>query len=307
MDIGLPLPDASCSYPFSYPPHSSQTATHCLPGAASTSVVDYADTPGNHQRVQTTTDPSLNTATTTPISKTTSWPCHDPALLARLAEMRISPREQPKIDCHIATTNIRAPRKKRLGKVARAKAREERRESIDGLNATATISIKADKPTVGFGFTGRSDVTATSSQLNDSGRSHLEVPEQFPDSASWASLKAQALKNRAKIGKLGEQLRNRKKTKRPRDLPKRLAELEKQITTLRHSGPSSITLEKKITHITRQALSVRVRIEEGEGRLTVREAKALRVANARMLSRKTKKTDHEKGVENLVDQVAMLL
>ncbi|MCJ1432374.1 hypothetical protein MMC27_001730 [Xylographa pallens] len=382
MDVDVPLSDTS----FFYPPHSLQTVTQCLPGAASTAVVDYADTLGNSQAVQRAVEPSYYVATTGPIYETTSRNSQhaslsirppqpvdltgtsDAALLAHAAERRISPQEEPKMNIHAATMNIRSRRKKRLSKYERDMIKKAGRGFTDGLNATqneargernaqngngkqavsrashpeasiqdwftqltvndnnhpghfsaysdrfdhllqttATVPVKAEEPTVGFGFTGRSDITATSSQTKNSGRPLPDFLKPFSDSASWASLTAQALKNRAKIGKPKEQQRKVKLIGRPRDLPKRLAELEKQITTLRHSGPSSNTLEKKITNITRQALSVRVRIEEGEGRLTVPEAKELRRANARMLSRKNKKTDHEKGVETLVDQVAMLL
>ena len=371
---------------FFYSPCPWQAAPHCLPGAASTAVVDYAATIGNSQAVQRAAEPSYYVATTGPYYETTSRNSQhvslserplqsvdltgisDSALLAHPAERRVSPREEPEMNINAATMNIRTRRNKRLSKYERDMIKKAGRGFTDGFNATqdeargernaqngngkqavsrvshpetsiqdcftqltvndnnhpghssanrdrsdhllqttATVPVKAEEPTVGYGFTGRTDVIATSSQTNDSGRTHPEFLKPFSDSASWASLTAQALKNRAKMGKPKEQQKKGKIIGRPRDLPRRLAELEKEITTLRHSGPSSNALEKKITHITRQALSVRVRIEEGEGRLTVPEAKELRRANARMLCRKNMKTDHEKGVDTLVDQVAMFL
>ncbi|MCJ1391293.1 hypothetical protein MMC18_004156 [Xylographa bjoerkii] len=175
------------------------------------------------------------------------------------------------------------------------------------LQAAAATPVKTEKLAVKSGITNRSDITAISFRLNDSRRTHPDIPEQLPDKAFWDLLKAQALKNRPQAGNSVHQRRHGKKSRQLVDLPKRLADTEKQITTLRHSGPSTTYLEKKITNLTREALSVRVRIEEGEGRLTAEEAKALRRANARNLSRKTKQTDHERVVETLVEQVAMLL
>ena len=382
MDIDLPLSDAI----YYYSPQPLQTVTQSLPGATSTAVVDYAATLGNPPAVQIAAAPSYNIATVDSTYETTFYPFQHtslsgsspqsmeltgtsyPAPQAHLAER--SPREQPKIDIPVATTNTRGRRKPRMRKFERDMIKKEGRAFADGLNVTTqtgvrgernfqmqngnhivsgdsqpdisiqdcfnqltvnennhpghslargdrsdylsqtitTIPFKVEQPILGFGSTGRSDITATSSQMNNTGRKYSGDPMQFADSASWASLMAQALKNRAKIGKAAEQPRaGKKKARQPRNLPMRLAELEKQLTTFRRSGPSSITLEKKITHITRQALHVRVRIEEDAGRLTAPEAKELRKANTRMLCRKTKKTDHERGVENLVDQVAMLL
>ncbi|MCJ1293371.1 hypothetical protein MMC34_004925 [Xylographa carneopallida] len=177
--------------------------------------------------------------------------------------------------------------------------------SRDG--GTTTIPFRAEEPIVEFGFKGRSDITASSSPMNGSGTRHPNFPNHSADSASWASLKAQALQTGSRPGKSFDPRKYGKNKRGPEDFVRRLAELEKQLTTLRYSDQGTTKSERKIAHMTRQALSLRVRIEEGEGRLTAPEAKELRKANARMHSRKTKKTDHEEGVEDLVDQVALLL
>ncbi|MCJ1282649.1 hypothetical protein MMC26_001974 [Xylographa opegraphella] len=384
MDIDFPPSDA----PFSYPSHSSQTVPYRLPDAASTAVVDYADTLGNPQPVQKATYPSYNIATTNPTNPIHGTkPCNsqhaslsvrspqpvqlsgssNSASLAHPVE-RGPPWQRPENDINVAAMNFRSRRKKRPCKAGRDLMKKEGREAADRLNAaqiklreeriardrngiqavsgasnqessiqdcfnrltvnennhsghlsarndpldhlsqtTATTSFSAEKPVVEFGFISRSDITASSSQTNDPGKSHPVVPTQSADSSSWAALTAQALKNRNQPGKQGKRSKKGKEVRRPRDLSKRLIELEKQITTLRHSGDRVRSVKRKINNVTRQALVVRTRIEEDEGRLTALEAKELRKANAKMLGKRSKMTEHEKGVDSLVDGMAMLL
>ena len=93
-------------------------------------------------------------------------------------------------------------------------------------------------------------------------------------------------------------------------LPKKIADKEKHITTLQQGFQNRKTI-LQIEHFQRQALQWRVKLEQGEGRITNEEATELRKANRKLTGssrrRAITKTEYEKSFDNLVDEVAGLL